>query len=63
MLFYKLLLYLLTTLQLGETPSALGNPAVSEGKIAQAVGGGGGEGGGGDDVDNDLEARLNNLRK
>lgn len=46
-------------LQLGETPTALGNSAVSEGKIAQAVGGGGG----GDPVDDDLQARLDSLRK
>ena len=50
------------SLQLGETPTALGNAAVSEGKIAQAVGGGGG-GGGGDPVDDDLQARLDSLRK
>ncbi|KAM0431032.1 hypothetical protein ACHAPT_005669 [Fusarium lateritium] len=44
---------------LGETPTALGNAAVPEGKIAQAVGGGGG----GDPVDDDLQARLDSLRK
>ncbi|KAH7158637.1 Snf7-domain-containing protein [Fusarium sp. MPI-SDFR-AT-0072] len=48
--------------QLGETPTALGTAAVTEGKIAQAVGGGGG-GGGGDPVDDDLQARLDSLRK
>ncbi|RGP77061.1 doa4-independent degradation 4 [Fusarium longipes] len=47
---------------LGETPTALGTAAVPEGKIAQAVGGGGG-GGGGDPVDDDLQARLDSLRK
>ncbi|EHK46574.1 uncharacterized protein TrAtP1_005461 [Trichoderma atroviride] len=47
---------------LGETPTALGNSAVSEGKIAQAVGAGGG-GGSGDPVDDDLQARLDSLRK
>ncbi|KAF5619873.1 putative class E vacuolar sorting and endocytosis factor [Fusarium sp. NRRL 25303] len=46
---------------LGETPTALGTAAVPEGKIAQAVGGGGG--GGGDPVDDDLQARLDSLRK
>ncbi|CZS82348.1 unnamed protein product [Fusarium graminearum] len=48
---------------LGETPTALGTAAVPEGKIAQAVGGGGGGGGGGDPVDDDLQARLDSLRK
>jgi charged multivesicular body protein 2A len=47
---------------LGETPTALGNPAQAEGRIAQAVGGGGGPGGG-DPVDDDLQARLDSLRK
>ncbi|KAK7408013.1 ESCRT-III subunit protein did4 [Neonectria punicea] len=46
---------------LGETPSTIGNPAVSEARIAQAVGGGGG--GGSDPVDDDLQARLDSLRK
>ncbi|KPM35832.1 hypothetical protein AK830_g10739 [Neonectria ditissima] len=45
---------------LGETPTTIGNPAVSEGRIAQAVGGGGG---GSDPVDDDLQARLDSLRK
>ncbi|OAR01700.1 hypothetical protein LLEC1_07186, partial [Akanthomyces lecanii] len=45
---------------LGETPTTIGNPAQAEGRIAQAVGGGGGDA---DPVDNDLEARLDNLRK
>jgi charged multivesicular body protein 2A len=48
--------------QLGETPTALGNPAQAEGRIAQAVGGGGGPGGG-DPVDDDLQARLDSLRR
>ncbi|KAG5959133.1 hypothetical protein E4U58_005085 [Claviceps cyperi] len=48
---------------MGETPNALGNPALAEGKIAQAVGGGGGGGGGGDPVDDDLQARLDSLKK
>ena len=42
----------------------MGTAAVPEGKIAQAVGGGGGGGGGGGDpVDDDLQARLDSLRK
>ncbi|KAG6037494.1 hypothetical protein E4U41_005073 [Claviceps citrina] len=45
---------------MGETPNVLGNPAIAEGKIAQAVGGGGG---GGDPVDDDLQARLDSLKK
>merc|ERR1712000_399974 len=50
--------------QLGETPTALGNEAQTEGRIAQAVGGGGGGGSnGGDPVDDDLQARLDSLRK
>ncbi|KAK1751884.1 Snf7-domain-containing protein [Echria macrotheca] len=40
---------------LGETPSGLQSNSVPEGKIAQAVGGGGG--------DDDLQARLDSLRK
>ncbi|CEI62732.1 unnamed protein product [Fusarium venenatum] len=52
---------------LGETPTALGTAAVPESRIAQAVGGGGGGGGGGsgggDPVDDDLQARLDSLRK
>lgn len=50
---------------LGETPTDVGSAAVPEGKIAQAVGGGGGGGGGagGDSVDDDLQARLDSLRK
>ena len=39
----------------------MGNVAVSEGKVAQAVGAGGG--GGGDPVDDDLQARLDSLKK
>ncbi|KHO01180.1 ESCRT-III component [Metarhizium album ARSEF 1941] len=44
---------------LGETPTAIGNPAIAEGKVAQAVGGGSG----GDPVDDDLQARLDSLKK
>lgn len=43
-------------IQLGETPTTIGNPKVSEGRIAQAVGGG-------DPLDDDLQARLDSLRK
>lgn len=43
---------------LGETPSGLQSSAVPEGKIAQAVGGGGGDPG-----DDDLQARLDSLRR
>lgn len=46
--------------QLGETPSGLQSNTVAETKIAQAVGGGGG---GGDAGDDDLQARLDSLRK
>ncbi|KAL2888448.1 DOA4-independent degradation protein 4 [Ceratocystis lukuohia] len=52
---------------LGETPQGLMKAQeVSEGRIAQAVGSGGGGGGGGDmgdDDDNDLQSRLDSLRK
>ena len=44
---------------MGETPQGLQSNAVGEGKIAQAVGGGGG----GDPGDNDLQARLDSLRR
>lgn len=43
-------------LQLGETPSGLQKSAVSEGRVAQAVGGG-------DPGDDDLQARLDSLRR
>lgn len=49
--------------QLGETPTAIGTAAVPEGRIAQAVGGGGGSGGAADPIDDDLQARLDSLRK
>ncbi|AEO68770.1 3f8beac9-36cd-4d9e-82be-1f6b45ecc9c3 [Thermothielavioides terrestris] len=45
---------------LGETPLGLQSNAVAETKIAQAVGGGGG---GGDPGDDDLQARLDSLRR
>ena len=44
--------------QLGETPSGLQSNAVPEGRIAQAVGSGGGDPG-----DDDLQARLDSLRR
>lgn len=48
-------------MQLGETPSGMQTAAVPEGRIAQAVGGGGG--GGADPGDDDLQARLDSLRR
>ncbi|KAG8165718.1 hypothetical protein KVR01_004270 [Diaporthe batatas] len=45
---------------LGETPSGLPTTAVAEGKVAQAVGSGGG---GFDAGDDDLQARLDSLRR
>lgn len=45
---------------MGETPSGLQSHAVPEQKIAQAVGGGGG---GADPGDDDLQARLDSLRR
>lgn len=46
---------------MGETPSGLQSQAVPEGRVAQAIGGGGG--GAGDPGDNDLQARLDSLRR
>ncbi|POS81465.1 hypothetical protein DHEL01_v200142 [Diaporthe helianthi] len=46
---------------LGETPSGLPTTAVAEGKVAQALGSGGG--GGFDAGDDDLQARLDSLRR
>ena len=46
---------------MGETPSGLQKTAVSEGRVAEAIGGGGGSAGIHDD--NDLQARLDSLRK
>ncbi|KAF6812636.1 snf7 family protein [Colletotrichum musicola] len=48
------------TSALGETPSGLQTATVPEGRIAQAVGGGGG---GADPGDDDLQARLDSLRR
>jgi charged multivesicular body protein 2A len=55
---YHLVPYPVTdsSLQLGETPSGLQSAAVPESKVAQAVGGGGG-------ADDDLQARLDSLRR
>ncbi|KAI2471490.1 Snf7-domain-containing protein [Annulohypoxylon bovei var. microspora] len=52
----------------GETPTGLQGEKVADGRIAQAIGGpsgggGGGGGGGGDPGDDDLQARLDSLRK
>ncbi|KAI0380991.1 Snf7-domain-containing protein [Hypomontagnella monticulosa] len=46
----------------GETPTGLQTEKVPEGRIAQAIGGPSG-GGGGDPGDDDLQARLDSLRK
>ncbi|KAF4635867.1 hypothetical protein G7Y89_g2234 [Cudoniella acicularis] len=43
---------------MGETPQGLEGNTVAEGRIAQAIGGGGGDPG-----DNDLQARLDSLRR
>ncbi|PSS00927.1 Snf7-domain-containing protein [Coniella lustricola] len=52
---------------LGETPAGLQTNAVAENRVAQAVGGGGGGGGGSgggfDPGDDDLQARLDSLRR
>ena len=50
--------------QMGETPSGLQKNAVSDGRVAEAIGGGGtGTGGGGGGADDDLQARLDSLRR
>ncbi len=46
------------TVQLGETPSGLQKTAVPETRVAQAIGGGGV-----DPDDDDLQARLDSLRR
>jgi charged multivesicular body protein 2A len=43
---------------MGETPTGLQTTTVGEGRVAQAIGGGGGDPG-----DNDLQARLDSLRR
>ena len=52
-------------LQMGETPSGLQKTAVADGRVAEAIGGvGGGPGGGGvGTADDDLQARLDSLRR
>ena len=45
---------------MGETPSGLQKSAVADGRVAEAIGGGGGGGTSGDD---DLQARLDSLRR
>jgi len=47
--------------KMGETPQGLQSAAVPEGRVAQAIGGGGS--GGGDPGDDDLQARLDSLRR
>ena len=47
-------------MQLGDTPVGLQADKVPEGRVAQAVGSGGG---GADPGDDDLQARLDSLRK
>jgi charged multivesicular body protein 2A len=44
------------SIQLGETPSGLQKAAVPEGRVAQAIGGP-------DPDDDDLQARLDSLRR
>ena len=46
---------MLTYSQLGETPQGLQKNSVAEGKVAQAIGG--------DPGDDDLQARLDGLRR
>lgn len=48
---------LLTMCQLGETPEGLQSNKVANGRVAEAIGGGG------DPGDDDLQARLNSLRR
>lgn len=55
-------------LQMGETPSGLQKNAVADGRVAEAIGGSGGGGGGGpgggvNGADDDLQARLDSLRR
>jgi charged multivesicular body protein 2A len=42
---------------MGETPSGLQKNAITENRVAQAIGGGGGG------EDDDLQARMENLRR
>lgn len=52
----RTLLAFADTAQLGETPSGINKTAVADNRIAQAIGGG-------DPEDDDLQARLDSLRK
>ena len=49
--------------QMGETPSGLQKNAVADGRVAEAIGGPAGSGGGGGGADDDLQARLDSLRR
>jgi charged multivesicular body protein 2A len=51
----------LIVVKMGETPQGLQTEAVPEARVAQAVGGGGA--GSGDPGDDDLQARLDSLRR
>jgi len=48
---------------MGETPTGLQSTTVSEGRVAEAIGGGGGGTSSGDPGDIDLQARLDSLRR
>ena len=48
---------------MGETPAGLQKNAVPDGRVAEAVGAGGGSGGGVGGADDDLQARLDSLRR
>lgn len=52
---------MLILVKMGETPQGLQTEAVPESRVAQAVGGGGA--GSGDPGDDDLQARLDSLRR
>lgn len=49
--------------QMGETPSGLQKTAVTDGRVAEAIGGPAGGGGGNSAGDDDLQARLDGLRR
>lgn len=49
---------------MGETPSGVQKAAVADGRVAEAIGAGGAGGGGGaGGPDDDLQARLDGLRR